>query len=58
MELHAKHAWSQAKNQRLQKVRKEREGEVVAVYCTKSKSKSVRENPKEGPLEVQLVTKS
>ena len=58
LELHAKHAWSQAKNQRLEKVREEREGAVVEVYCTKSMSKFVRENPKEGPLEVQLVTKS
>ena len=57
-ELHAKHALSQAKNQRLQKVRKEWEGAVVEVYCTKSKRKSERENPKEGPLEVQLVTNS
>ena len=58
IELHTKHAWSDAKNQRLQKVHKEREGAVVEVYCTKSMSKSVRENPKEGTLEVKLVTKS
>ena len=31
IELHAKHGWSQAKNQRLQKVRKEWEGAVVEV---------------------------
>ena len=58
IELHATHAWSQAKNQRLQKLRIEWEGAVVEVYCTTSKSKSVRENINQGPLEVQLVNKS